>query len=216
MDLKEVLKPRQNVEIVVPDGPYKGRYRSQVDEVGAKVLSVATPYVNYQAVPLREGTELTVSFYDEISAYSFKAKIMQRIAVPVPVFVLEVTSEINKVQRRNFVRIPAFYPVRFRMVNKAGLSDLKKGYMLDLSGGGMCFHTEEKVENSALLFTHLELPNGEIQTPARVCRVSRDEENKRYVLSVEFYDISEKDRDKIVNCVFNLQRSMIRKGLTKD
>lgn len=211
--MKEIIEPKQVVELVVWDGAYKGRFRSRVDEVGEKVLSVAAPYIDRQIIPLREGTELEVFFFDEISAYSFKAEIMQRIAVPIPIFVLEVKGQITKVQRRNYVRVPAFFPVSYRTVNRDGLSELKEGFMMDLSGGGMCFHTEEMVENQALLFTHLHLPNDEVQTPGKVRRVVFDKENKRYILSVQFYDISEKDRDKIVNCVFNIQRSMIQKGL---
>lgn len=207
------MLPGQAIELNVPEGEYQGRYRTRIDEVGERLLSVVAPYLQGQVIPLREGTKLEVTFWDEISAYSFEAKIMQRIAVPIPVFVLELPDSARKVQRRNYVRIPAFYPVTFRMVTREGLSEPCKGNMLDLSGGGMRFQTNERVENRALLYANLQLPNGEIQTPVRVCRVEKIEETNRFSVSVEFYEISERDRDRIIRCVFDLQRAMRKKGL---
>ena len=213
MDTKELLVPGQALELVVWDGPYKGRYRSHVDETGEKVISVAAPFFENATVPLREGTALEVFFYDELTAYSFEAKIMQRIAVPVAVLVLEILGNIKKVQRRNYVRVPAFYPVLYRVVTREGLSDEHEGHMMDISGGGMRFNTTEKLENKGLIFTQLHLPTGEIKTPGRICRVHRDEDMRRYVISVEFYDLSEKERDLIIKCVFTLQRETLKKGL---
>lgn len=210
---KKKLFPGQAVELNVPDGDYKGKYRTRIDEVGEKLLSVVAPYVQGQVIPLREGTVIEVSFWDEISAYSFDAKIMQRIAVPIPVFVLELPENTRKVQRRNFVRVPAHYAIAFRSVTREGLSDRKKGHMLDLSGGGMRFQTNEKVEKNFLLYAELELPLGKIQTPARVCRAEKTEDGKGYDVSVEFYEISERERDRIIRCVFDIQRDMRKKGL---
>lgn len=176
-------------------------------------MSVEAPFIERQVIPLIEGTVLEITFWDEISAYSFDAKIIQRIAVPVPLFVLELPDEVRKVQRRNFVRVPAYYSVTFRIVTRNGLSDTKKADMQDLSGGGMRFRTKEHVENEAILFANLLLPAGELQTPVRVRRVDQTEDGKAFIVSAEFYEISEKDRDKIIRCVFDLQRAMRRKGL---
>ncbi|MHB1404968.1 MAG: flagellar brake protein [Desulfitobacteriaceae bacterium] len=213
MTYKKKLFPGQAIELNIPEGDFKGKYRTRVDEVGEKLLSVVAPYIQGQVIPLREGTVVEVNFWDDISAYSFDAKIMQRIAVPIPVFVLELPESTRKVQRRNFVRVPAYYPLSFRAVTREGLSDSQKGLMLDLSGGGMRFQTKEKVEKSSLLYAELELPNGKIMTPVRVCRADKAEDAKGYDVSAEFYEISERERDRIIRCVFDIQRDMRKKGL---
>lgn len=213
MSLKINLKPGHSVELIVPEGEYKGKYRTRVDEVGQKVISVVVPYAQGQIVPLHEGATVEIVYWDEISAYSIEAKIMQRIGVPVPVLVLELTGNIHKVQRRNYVRVPAFYTFSFRVVTREGLSAAQKGDMLDLSGGGMRFRTKDQVENNSLIYTSLQLPNGELQTPARICRVQQTEDGRAYMVSVEFYEISERERDRIIRCVFDLQRAMRKKGL---
>ena len=69
------------------------------------------------------------------------------------------------------------------------------------------------VDIKALIFAHITLPNGELQTPARVCRVNREEDSKLYMVLVEFHDLQERERDRIVICVFEIQRALRKKGL---
>jgi c-di-GMP-binding flagellar brake protein YcgR len=207
------LLPGLAVELVISEGEYAGKYRTRIEEVGEKILAVGAPFNHGEVVPLREGTKVKLTFWDETSAYSFEGKVMQRIAVPIPMFVLELTDSVAKVQRRNYVRIPALYPISFRSVTKEGLSDFQKGTMLDLSGGGMRFLTKQRVENKSLLYVLLNLPKGDLKTPVRVCRVEKMENSKHYTVSVEFHDISERERDIIIRCVFDVQRAMRKKGL---
>ena len=213
MSYKKKLLPGVSVELSVLEGEYTGSYRTRVEEVGERLLAVGALFDRGEVLPLREGTTVKLTFWDEVAAYSFEAKIMQRIAVPVSLFVLELPDSISKVQRRSFVRVPAFYAIEFRTVTREGLSDLNKGTMLDLSGGGMRFSTKVRVENKSLLYVQLTLPIGEIQSPVRVCRAEQLEDGKRYNVSVQFHDISERERDRIIRCVFDIQREMRKKGL---
>ena len=201
------------VELVVSEGEYVGKYRTRIEEVGERILAVAAPINDGEVVPLREGTKVKLIFWDETAAYSFEGKIMQRIAVPIPMFILELPDTVAKVQRRNFVRVPAVYPMSFRSVTREGLSDFQNGTLLDISGGGMRFLTKDRVENQSLLYVHITLPKGELKTPVRVCRVETMDDSKRYRVSVEFHDISERERDQIIHCVFDIQRALRKKGL---
>jgi len=211
--LKKKLILGLAVELDVSEGEYKGKYRTRIEEVGESILVVGAPFKEREVVPLREGTKVTLTFWDESAAYSFEGKILQRIAVPIPMLVLELPRSVAKVQRRNFVRVPALYPLSFRSVTKEGLSDTQQGTLLDLSGGGMRFLTKNHLESNALLFVQLSLPKGNLQTPVRVCRAVKIEDSNRYTVSVEFHDISERERDQIISCVFDIQRIMRKKGL---
>ncbi|AHF07771.1 flagellar brake protein [Desulfitobacterium metallireducens] len=213
MDYRKKLVPGLAVDLMISEGELAGQYKTHLDEVGEKIISVFAPMVQGQLVPLREGTPLKVIFWDEVAAYEINTTIMQRIAVPVAIFILEYSNDIRRVQRRNYVRIPATYLVTFRAVTRQGLSDTQKGTMLDLSGGGMRFQTNEPVEKGAILIATLDLPTGPIQISARVCRMEKEVESKKYSISVDFYQIPERDRDRIIRCVFDLQRDMRKKGL---
>lgn len=212
---RKKLLPGVPVELIVPDGAYEGKYRTRIEEVGERVLSIGAPFEHGEVVPLREGTRVKIIFWDEVSAYSFTAKIMQRIAVPIHLFVLELPDSIVKVQRRNFVRVPVLFPMSFQTVLQDCLSDIVKGTMLDMSGGGIRFMTEEAVENRAILYTQLPLPTGDLQVPVRVCRVEKVEDSKpqRYCVSAEFNEILERDRDRVIRFVFDTQRTLRKKGL---
>lgn len=213
MDYRKKLIPGLAVDVVVSEGDLAGQYKTHLDEVGEKILSIFAPVVQGELIPLREGTPVELIFWDEVAAYAIETTIIQRIAVPVPLFVLELPDEINRVQRRSYVRVPAYYPVSFRYVNRQGLSNPIKGTMIDLSGGGMRFQTTEKVDKGAILLANLDLPSGIMQVSARVCRVDKIEDSKNYSISVDFYQISERERDRIIRCVFDLQRTMRKKGL---
>ena len=213
MSYKKKLLHGLTVELVVSEGEYEGKYLTRIEEVGEKILAVGVPYSHGEVVPLRQGTKMKLTFWDEAATYSFEGKIKKRIAVPVPMLILELPDAVSKTQRRNYVRVPALYPVSFRSVTKEGLSDFQSGTMLDLSGGGMRFLTKERVENRSLLYVLLSLPKGEINTPVRVCRSDKGENSKHFTVSVEFHDISERERDQIIRCVFDIQRAMRKKGL---
>jgi len=213
MSYRKKLSTGLGVELIVLEGDYEGHYRTRIEEVGERLLSVGVPFDHGELVPVREGTKVKITFWDETAVYSFEGKIMQRIAIPVPIFVLVLPDKVAKVQRRDFVRVPASFPITFRMVTREGLSDIYKAVTLDLSGGGMRFSTKEHIENKSLLFVQLSLPNGEIQTPVTVCRAVGIEDTKQYSISVKFHEISERERDKIIRCVFDIQRAMRKKGL---
>ncbi|WP_019851134.1 flagellar brake protein [Desulfitobacterium sp. PCE1] len=201
------------IELHVPESDYQGNYKTHIDEVGKTRISVYAPHQQGMIIPLQEGTLVEVTFWDEVASYSFNSSILQRIAVPIPVFVLKMPESIKRVQRRNYVRIPAFFPITYQVVEKEGLGDIQKGSMLDLSGGGMRFQSKVKLEKGTILYAYLEFPFGTIGTPGRVCRMEAIEDTKFFSVSVDFYQISERDRDRIIRCVFDIQRDLRKKGL---
>jgi len=202
-----------SVEIVVPHGEYKGRYRTRIEEVGTRILSIGVPVSDGQFIPLREGTQLDLIFADEISAYSFTTSIIKRIALPVPTFIVEFPSKINKIQRRKFVRVPLIRSFKYRILEKTGISEEKNAFMFDLSGGGILFNSQEQLQPQTIILIQTMIGTENIEIPAIVTRTSRDDEKGLYTASVKFHEISEKIRDKIIGYVFELQREMRKKGL---
>lgn len=213
MSYKKRLLPGTTIELKISNGDYQGIYRTKVDDIREQMLFIGAPYDQGQILPLRVGTVLEVFFYDDISAYCFDTTIKQRIALPIPIFVLDLPDEIRKIQRRQFVRVKTAFPIIYRIITEKGLSDPGNGKLLDLSGGGMRFETLAKLENNALFSIQLKLPSGELNTLGRVLRVQRIEKAKSYNISSEFYEISEHDRDMIIRYVFELQRTLRKKGL---
>lgn len=202
-----------SVELVVLDGEYQGRYRTRIEEVGKRILSIGVPVSEGQFIPLREGTRLELIFADEVSAYSFTTSIIKRIALPIPTFIIEYPNKINKIQRRKFVRVPIIRPLKYRILDKDGVSDPKNGYMIDLSGGGLLFNAQENLPSKTIVLMQTTIGSEDLEIPGLIIRSTREDDKDMYRVSVQFHQISEKTRDKIIRYVFDLQREMRKKGL---
>ncbi|MFA6807425.1 MAG: flagellar brake domain-containing protein [Eubacteriales bacterium] len=202
-----------SVEIVVKEGEYKGRYRTKIEEVGKRLLSLGVPIVNGQFMPLREGTYVEVFFSDSVTAYVFNTVVIKRIAIPIPTFIVEFPTIIKKFQRRKFVRVSTIHALKYKIVEKEGLGEEKTGYMIDLSGGGMLLKSDEKIEKDTLLLITILLPQEIVQVPAKAIRYEKDEKSGCYKISLEFHEIPERIRDKLVRHIFDIQREMRKKGL---
>jgi c-di-GMP-binding flagellar brake protein YcgR len=201
-----------SIELVVHSGEYRGKYRTRIEEVGKRILSIGVPVAEGQFIPLREGTELEIFFADNISAYSFSSIIIKRIAFPIPTFIIEFPQRIIKVQRRKFVRVEVIRPLIYRILGETGLSEERQGFMNDLSGGGLLFKSEEKIPLKTVLLLKLMIGTNEMEILGTVIR-SLKEDNDCYLVSVEFDEISEKTRDIIIKYIFDIQREMRKKGL---
>ncbi|NLI92208.1 MAG: pilus assembly protein PilZ [Peptococcaceae bacterium] len=202
-----------SVELVVHDGEYKGRYRTRIEEVGKRILSIGVPVAEGQFIPLREGTTLEVIFSDEISAYSFSSSIIKRIALPIPTFIIEFPNKIQKIQRRRFVRVPLIRSLKYRVIDKDGISDEKNGFMIDLSGGGLLFNANENLPSKTIILMKTLIGTVDMEIPGLVIRSQKEDGKDLFKVSVQFHEISEKTRDKIIQYVFEVQREMRKKGL---
>lgn len=202
-----------SVEFFIDEGEYKGKYRTKIEELGEKIISIGVPIKEGHFVPLREGTPLRVFFCDDLTAYIFASVIIQRLAAPIPTLIIEYPQRIIKIQRRKYVRVEVVNFIQYRIVEKDGLGDYQNGYMLDLSGGGMLIGAEQRVKEKSLILIDFPLKEERLELPGKVIRCLKDDEKKQYQLSVEFHNIVEKTRDKIIRYVFDIQREMRQKGL---
>lgn len=201
-----------SIELIVKEGPFQGRFRTRIEEVGKKILTIGAPISERQYLPLREGTKVEVEFTDNIVAFSFETVILRRFYAPVPTFVIEHPNYIRKIQRRKHVRIPIVSQIRYQVIEKGGFSDDKLGYLIDLSGGGLRFSAEEKYVANDMLLVTIKTNTEELTLPVKVVRIINNED-KSYKVSCEYHEITEKTRDKIVAYIFEVQRELRRKGL---
>lgn len=213
MRYEDKIFPGLSIEIIVREGEYQGRYRTKIEEVGIRILSIGVPVSRGQFIPLREGTRLEVFFTQDATAYTFSSVIIKRIALPIPTFIIEYPVKIDRIQRRQYVRIPIVMPFKFQIVEPEGLGQEKRGYTIDMSGGGVMFKYKERIPEKTLLIIYLKIEDEDMELPATVVRYTKETERNHYKICVEFKDISERTRDKIIRYLFNIQRQMREKGL---
>lgn len=210
---EEKIYEGQSVELAVPEGEYKGKYRTRIEEVGQRILSIGVPMKDGQFIPLREGTTLEVIFADDIAAYTFSTSIIKRIALPIPSFIIESPKKIIRIQRRQFVRVPIISQLKYQIIDKNGVSNDKKGFMIDLSGGGLLLRSQENIPLQTIIVVKTQIGDKVMELPGIVIRTEKEIEKDDYMISIQFHEISEKIRDKIIAYVFDIQREMRKKGL---
>ncbi|MGI5901199.1 MAG: flagellar brake protein [Desulfitobacteriia bacterium] len=201
------------LELVVPEGEYKGKYSTKIEELGKKIILIGVPFCEGQFIPLREGTSIELFFNDDVCAYSFTSQVIKRISYPIPTLIIEYPQKIKKIQRRQHVRVPVVEEIEYQVVEKEDLGPVKRGYILDLSGGGLLLKASEDLSPNTILLLNINIPGTEIEIPGTVIRSEKEESDKTYKIAIRFHEISERVRDKIIGYLFDIQRQMRQKGL---
>ena len=128
--------------------------------------------------------------------------------------VLMLPRQIESVQRRKFSRVAVATAVAYSLAQPSGESVVPTGgigQLMDLSAGGLRFHTQTPLKHTQAISVSFNTPDGAVYRglTARVVRVH--EEQTRYVVAGQFLDLPEAVSEQLVQTVFRLQI----KGLAK-
>ncbi|MDH7576742.1 MAG: PilZ domain-containing protein [Bacillota bacterium] len=223
--IKEELRINQRVEILLQnsayDSNYAGSYPSRVEEILSDKIFFAAPIKKGIPIPLRKGDPITVNYWGQTAGYSFTTKVIEtRFKRVLPVIIVERPKKVTRIQRRNFLRIPAVLPLTFSILEgpeRVSRPEIFHTETVDLSGGGAMIKTPVKLSKDEYLEMELTLPRkGTINIVGRVVRTQETKKGSTgliYLTGIDFEVIDESDRDKIIAFVFERQRELRRKGL---
>lgn len=215
---KEKPKINQKVQVNIKNYPYEGCYSSRVEEISSERIVLAAPFKGSNVIPLHIGDVITVTYWTETAGYSFTTEIVDTNYGNLPTITIKHPRQIERIQRRKYLRLPATIPVTYRVLNNPEKSDVYHSFTLDISGGGVLICSPVCLSYNDKLDITLALPQkGEINVVGRVLRIEERIDKKSrirsYLLGIEFLEINEPDRDKIIAFIFDMQRRMRRKGL---
>lgn len=155
-------KPIQNLQPFV----------SQLTEYGIDgIINIAAPIVNNQIIRLRKGVEYLLYFYSVKGLYQGRAEVIDNVRDNnIIITRVMLTSDLEKIQRRQFYRLELIHDIEYRIVSveeeilneklssndgtdteieeyKNRLSELDRDWekvsITDLSGGGTRFNTNK-------------------------------------------------------------------------
>jgi c-di-GMP-binding flagellar brake protein YcgR len=121
-------------------------------------------------------------------------------------------QDIQKFQRRDFVRVPAAFDMAVKTTDMRNYHFLAT--TIDVSGGGLAFECSSKyvLQEKDQLLIWMALPNrgntavDHVHAEAEITRVKQPEtKGEHQVVSVKFMQISEGDRVKIVRACYEKQ-----------
>ncbi len=213
---EEILKARSEVIAIMSD---------------TKIV-IGVPIVNGRLLTLSSGKRLKVIINRKDSGlHQFRALVLRRgHDESIPTMELQRISEIEKIQRRFYFRMPLILDMKLKiavgeriekMIDKGDVIEVTETDYIyhdiltnDISGGGLRATIKTPLELGKLVKVELLINNVRHDVNAEVvrCNLVHDVVTK-YDLGLRFYEIDEHVRSKIISYIFEKQRKLREKGM---
>lgn len=181
------------------------RYTTKVVAVDDGRIVITAPLAEEGVPAISPGEVVRVCFSRYDGMYYYEGELIQKYPSP-PRWVLGLPSAVQRIQRRDYVRVHVFMDARVRWRPSDPWIPARTK---DISGGGVCLILDEepplRVGDSFAL--ELSLPEGgpPIATTAEVRRIEEKPENSTWLAGCAFTGIREVERQRIVRFVFRLE-----------
>lgn len=215
------MKPNQRVAVEVVDERGPSRFPSRIEEVASNHLTLAGP--TDRGVPLRlaVGTQLRVVLFHDQGVHAFDTTVEQCDLYPIPLLRVHRPDRIVALQRRKYFREAA--SVRTICRHQSGEEIKLEGWTRNVSGGGFALRThqlstvraivaEHAATNDNSLMVEVGLPDSPLRAVARLAWWEIDEEEHYADLALEFVELPDSQREKLIRYIFTLQRTALKKG----
>lgn len=210
------LKADQYIDITT-SGFNSCKYNCKVKEIIGERLFVVVPDDFVESYNIIPGTKVKVSFSDSAAVYSFFSEIIILKSGKPYILVLGRPIDMTRIQRRNFVRLGARLKVFSNKIgNNNQVLESFSATTTDISGGGILFCCDHNLNVGDLLEASISLGKDQsVSVTGRIVRVMEQSAASKYRYSVglEFVNIKEAERDKVIKYIFNQQRELRTKGL---
>ncbi len=152
------------------------------------------PDKDYLIKFLPEEKELSVLLFSDKGILSFKSVVIES---PANVdFVIEIPEEPEVIQRRGYLRVPTY--MKFLITNRTKAVNCEA---VDISGGGLKFICKERLAVNTVWSMSLTLNQEHIKITGKILHCN--EMDKKFAYAVEFTDINENTRSKIIKYCFD-------------
>lgn len=214
------LKIGQNISIVrIKSNGEQERYSSLIENVlDDETYFIAHPIKKGRYISFIKDTALKITYsVKNTGIFDFDCLVESSYDATDSVIKIRRTSEIRKTQRRNYYRIDVILDMVVS-TGKDKFNDFtgEKTQLINISGGGAKFYTGKNISTNDIIYLEINQENTDIYTQARVVKVEYLEEPhkdiKNKLISAEFIDINEEDRNDIVKFVFTKERELLKKG----
>ena len=219
------IKPIQRVSLKEDDQQEQRIYISKVNQIlGEDKLEILMPIEQSRMVLLPRNIILNMVIYTSNGLYQCEVKASDRYKNGnVYLQVVELITGIKRYQRREFYRHNCTVPVFSRSLLEEERENLVwdetlpcvEGSSFDIGGGGVRFCVEQAYEKHEMILCvlQLELKGNERQIEAlgKVLSVNSIQNSDAYEVRVQFERITHKDRELIIQYIFEDERRRRRR-----
>lgn len=182
--LSEPLRLWERIEIIVGDDEQKGLYLARIEDFVEDGIVISNPEFRSGGTLLRDSSEVVVLVVKEDAVYQFYSLLFKREQDGSPMFVLTMPRDIQRIQRRQFVRIEMVDTVEVANLGAQRILPPKswhKTVSINISGGGMLIKSLDDLAPPDILLVKTDLlATLDIEQPvAAICRRSfyKDEDH---------------------------------------
>lgn len=213
----KLLSVNQNIELVVKEGQFEGSYNSKVADILDDEILIMAIYRREELIPLRKGIKVDVLYEGDTAFYSLSTKITGRQKEPLAMLRIELTDNIERIQRRSFFRVQINKRIQYislkEQLDKETQPEFKETTAIDLSGGGLLMVLKDGLKVNDRLLFNLNIEDLDKLVEGKIVRIKYNKDGYSKTAGIEFVDLNRKDRDTIISYLFNYQRKLRRRGM---
>lgn len=220
------FKINRKIEIIFHD---RGIGISLIQEIDEDGIYITIPLIKHQRQLLTIGERVEVVYCYDNELFGFTAKVIDKKVENIPLYKIEIPEKFDRVQRRNFVRVPTNFEIQYgksdllsekdcariklEQLEREYKDQLGNGFSMDLSGGGIKLSIKEPLKENETVLVLLKHPSLDIVVKGKVVRCSPfiSEKYVLYHVGIKFKEMSDALREKIIRFVFMRMRE-IRKN----
>ena len=201
------------------------------DILSEDTMEVIMPMEQSKLILLPVDSEYDLIIYGATGLYQCFARIIDRYkSNNVYILVMELTSNLRKYQRREYYRFSCALEMCARNLEEEEIQaleqkvpnilqpglPLKRSVIVDISGGGLRFMSEQKYETDSLIYCSYHLATGNVKKKYEVVGkvLAVKELGNRpgtYEHRVQYYNIEEEIRERIIKFIFEEERKERKK-----
>ncbi len=222
---KQNFKVNQKIEIAMTGEDMF--YSTLIHDITGRILYVVMPTLKGLPFIPPQGTKMEGRFFEGDAMYLFNTVALGiKTGDRVPLLMLERPLRLERKQRRDYYRRFTLCDMDYSYVG--GEEDFLEKRLssppqetpewfaaktLDVGGGGIRFASTTKIapETKIHIKIYIGLTKDQerdvVMALGQIVRVERAPGSSQYIYSVRFLEITENQRDRIINYIFNLSRN---------
>ncbi|MEE3494337.1 MAG: flagellar brake protein [Butyrivibrio sp.] len=207
-------------------------YMSKVMDVTSDDrIEVLMPFEKGKLVLLPVDGEYSLCFYSTKGLYQCYSRIVDRYRSDnIYILVLDLTSELQRLQRREYYRFSCALELKSRTCTKGELEafeknrkflvdktkPLQRSVIVDISGGGLRFVANFQYEEGSIVYCSYRLPRGandrEYEMICSILKVQELESRPGlFEHRIQYVYIDEPSREDIIHFIFEEERKIRKK-----
>jgi len=236
--LTDYISPGNKVELKATgkiwmddDSRTKHIYMSKIMDVTSDDrIEVLMPFERGKIVLLPVDGEYSLCFYSTKGLFQCFAKIVDRYRSDnMYILVLDLTSELSKLQRREYYRFSCALELKSRLCSKEEQEafeknrkylvepgdELQKSVVVDISGGELRFVSNFRYEEGSTIYCAYSLPGNLNKEYEMICNVLKVQELEArpglFEHRIQYIYIDETSREDIIHFIFEEERKIRKK-----